>query len=1712
MARVEAGFGSAHGRRGGRHQRGPQQRSRGVAIGLLVAGLALLGWPIVTQGAASADDEVQTIGQTGTFGPQTVTVTPGDNPAQTGRCGPGAKGHVVKFTDLSSSPASDAQATFGSGVGGRMSFSLRIVGTHRTILIRGLRKSATTYSAGTAIYASSITVLKGNAGKTFTFERPVSNTTTDLGGDAPGSYWLDPNITSGVINQVMVCAIDPAETGVSDPDMTITKTQTNSGPFALNQTISYTITALNTGSLLFSPFTITDPNAIISSCTFTTQNAAHGAGTDANLADGYTTVLDPADTGDDGNANHPADLITCSASHKVTQADLDADATYVNTATGTGAYRNVGNVNGATSTRTESAGATSTLARTASITLAKTATTTGPFHVGDTIAYTVVATNNGTVTLTGVVVSDPNATIGACTLAGGATLVAGTFVMPPGATVTCAATKTVTEASLAADDTVKNVATVTANPPTGMPAVNATDDDTRAVLVQRSLSIVKSVTSVTNGPSATSYDTVGDVINYGIVVTNTGDVALPDVTVSDPAVALSCTPAAPAASLAAGASITCTGAHTVTQADLDAGSSTNTASADSGATEPVSDGATATAVQSTSIQLSKQVTAVDDGIDGKGSFLFDTPGDVVHYSIVATNDGNVTLTDVVVTDASAAGLDCSAAPGNQTTVATLAPGASVTCTATYTVSQGDIDAGHHLNTATVDSDQTEAATAEVDVAADQHPTIGIDKSQVGGPSPFDATGAELGYEILITNTGNVTLANVAVTDADAVGLDCSSAVGMQTGVASLAPGAAFTCTAGHVTTQVDLDGGGYSNTARAGADNAPTVSDTVVTDAARNPGIDVSKVVSDEAGTTYSAVGDRITFAITVLNTGNVTVHGVAVADPNAVIQCDSGTTLAPGASRHCDAIHDVTQADLDAGRVLNVATATVDELAQPVSDEVTVTLATTPLATIAKTFTSKLDHFTAVGDVLPFAVVVTNAGNVTLHHPVVTDPTAPLSCGVVPATLAPGATITCTASHVVTQADLDAGHYTNTATVATDETEPAGDDVVVPAWQLPELSLVKAATAGVPYTAAGQAVSFTLTVTNVGNVTLAGVVVSDANATGIDCNAASEGATDTVDLAVGEAVVCTATHIVTQADMDAGEFDNTAIAAIADDVFIDDTITVEGAPLPAMSIVKTVASGSPYAAPGDEVAFTVTVTNTGTTTLQNVSVSDPLAGTLDCDPEAAGAQVDEFTLAPAAALTCTAVHVVNQADVDDGSFVNTATADSDSTKPVSATATAIAREETVGSLVVDKRVAATPAPPVGGYTVGSVITWTIEVTNNGDVTLTNLHVTDDFADLDDCTPAAGAGLTKVAAVAVDAVVLGGSLAPGASFTCTATHTVTQGDIDDGSYTNLATASGEGPNGDVENPEDDIVAADDDTVTLPYNPSIVVTKTVTSTGPYVLNSTLAYSIVVTNNGTVTLANVGVSEQAGVTLGTCTPAAPVATLAPGATVTCTATHTVTNTDLAAGTYRNVVTTRGFANRQEREVTDTDTVDQAMVVADLAIGNSVSPGAPTAGQQLVYVLTVDNNGPSVATDLVVLDPLPAGLTLVSASGDGWACTGTTTVRCTRASAGVGESLPPITVVVQSAAALQGLVSNTATVSGSRFDPVAANNVAPAEVTFAQVLAEVITDTPTTVAVLDANLPRTGAAGTSLMLRFGALLTAAGATLLLVGRRRPVRRPLV
>jgi uncharacterized repeat protein (TIGR01451 family) len=106
------------------------------------------------------------------------------------------------------------------------------------------------------------------------------------------------------------------------------------------------------------------------------------------------------------------------------------------------------------------------------------------------------------------------------------------------------------------------------------------------------------------------------------------------------------------------------------------------------------------------------------------------------------------------------------------------------------------------------------------------------------------------------------------------------------------------------------------------------------------------------------------------------------------------------------------------------------------------------PALTITKDATEA--SYSAVGDVINYTIVATNTGNVTLHGVVVTDPKV-LDLVCVPPTpvdLAPGDSITCSASHTIVQADLDARHFLNTACVD-DNDGPAAeacDDADVPA------------------------------------------------------------------------------------------------------------------------------------------------------------------------------------------------------------------------------------------------------------------------------------------------------------------------------------------------------------------------------------------------------------------------------------------------------------------------------------------------------------------------------------------------------------------------------------------------------------------------------------------------------------------------------------------
>ena len=211
------------------------------------------------------------------------------------------------------------------------------------------------------------------------------------------------------------------------------------------------------------------------------------------------------------------------------------------------------------------------------------------------------------------------------------------------------------------------------------------------------------------------------------------------------------------------------------------------------------------------------------------------------------------------------------------------------------------------------------------------------------------------------------------------------------------------------------------------------------------PGPSLS-IVKTATPSTYSAVGDVISYSYLVTNNGTVAISGlITVSDDVATDESCPAGNLNPGANLTCTASHTITQADLDAGSVTNVATATgTDPGGNPVTsppDTETVTAVQGPSLSIVKTATPST--YSAVGDVISYSYLVTNDGNltifglITVSDDVATDESCPAGI------LNPGANLTCTASHTITQADLDAGSVTNVATAT--GTDPGGNPVTSP-------------------------------------------------------------------------------------------------------------------------------------------------------------------------------------------------------------------------------------------------------------------------------------------------------------------------------------------------------------------------------------------------------------------------------------------------------------------------------------------------------------------------------------------------------------------------------------------------------------------------------------------------------------------------------------------
>ena len=425
------------------------------------------------------------------------------------------------------------------------------------------------------------------------------------------------------------------------------------------------------------------------------------------------------------------------------------------------------------------------------------------------------------------------------------------------------------------------------------------------------------------------------------------------------------------------------------------------------------------------------------------------------------NDGNLTLTNVKVTD------DLT---GDSWTIASLAPGDSEEYTAEYVVTEADVLNGSVKNVATAvgESPDPEKPQPDVDPGEEEDPTstpapsLYVIKEAVEGE--YDL-GDEITYTIKVTNNGNVTVTDITVKD---------DLTGDSWTIESLAPNAEESFTATYEVTEDDILAGEIVNVATAtgkapdGSDVTDDGTDTVIPEDS-NPHVTLVKTTTSVPanGVTY-ALGETITYKITVKNDGNLTLTSVVVTDD---LTGDSWTidSLAPGAEEVFETSYKVVEKDIHEGTVLNQVTAEGTspdpDKPEPDVDPGETTDPTDPVnedLDITKTVTSIPEEGDAyaIGEKIEYQIVVTNTGNVTLHNIVVEDTLETADGNGVPVitsvsaedaviegtqvtlnSITPGETVTITCEYTVRKADRNTT-VTNNATVKSDETpDPEKDD-----------------------------------------------------------------------------------------------------------------------------------------------------------------------------------------------------------------------------------------------------------------------------------------------------------------------------------------------------------------------------------------------------------------------------------------------------------------------------------------------------------------------------------------------------------------------------------------------------------------------------------------------------------------------------------------------
>ena len=355
---------------------------------------------------------------------------------------------------------------------------------------------------------------------------------------------------------------------------------------------------------------------------------------------------------------------------------------------------------------------------------------------------------------------------------------------------------------------------------------------------------------------------------------------------------------------------------------------------------------------------------------------------------------------------------------------------------------------------------------------------------------------------------------------------------------------------------------------------------------------------------------------------------------------------------------------------------------------------------------------------------------------------------------------------------------------------------------------------------------------------------------------------------------------------------------------------------------------------------------------------------------------------------SCALAYTVTQDDVDAGEITNAATATG---SPPSGPPTDAEDEITTPGPTPAPALEVTKLATVGGTTLGSIISYTLNVENTGNVTLTAPSVSDDMSRLNGTNTALDAPFAYVSGdTDTDDLVDVGEV-----WVYTAQHEITQADINAGGIENSATATANDPTGtpvsdvsDNGNDGDGNTTDDPTTTEITAGPALDVVKVLTS-ADFTPGGEVAFTITGRNIGNVTLTTADVSDtltRADGTAPTGTISGPTLTsgnaagIHPGEEWIWSYVYTLEQADIDAGGLRNSATVTGTPptgtpvtdvsdNGDDGDGNTTDDETEALIPPnpELEVIKSVITTGDAAGEQVVFDVVVTNSGNVTLSDL-------------------------------------------------------------------------------------------------------------------------------------------------